>query len=235
MMLAVEVSDQQKTQADLSMIKRAYAVQMSYDVSDDEKNQAEKAILSFEHASKLLQLANNHLDIMKTPFKDNPEIDPKEVLKARVAIRRFRDQAVDNFNAFKRQAFQCVNIMHTFESDTQSLKLMKSFISSIDDLENKVNNFVELCNDLEAKSFVADVVKELEAIQDQCKDIEEIMDERIKNHIQSNILAVSWVDSVSSDLQMKIEERTPLIVDLFNQRQDQLNDMIKERTSQPGN
>ncbi len=217
------------------MIKRAYAIQMSYDVSDEEKNQAEKALLAFEHASKTLQLANNHLDIMKTPFKDNPEIDPKEVLKARVAIRRFRDQSVDNFNNFKKQAFQCVAVMQMFDSDTQCLKLMKSFISSIDDLEGKVNKFVELCNDLEAKSFIADVVKELEAIQEQCKDIQEIIDERIKNHIQSNILATSWVDSVSSDLQMKIEEKTPLIVDLFNQRQDQLNHLIKERTSQPGN
>jgi hypothetical protein len=217
------------------MIKRAYTIQMSYDVSDEEKNQAEKALLAFEHASKTLQLANNHLDIMKTPFKDNPEIDPKEVMKARVAIRRFRDQSVDNFNTFKRQAFNCVNVMQMFESDTQSLKLMKSFISSIDDLEMKVNKFVELCSDLEAKSFVQDVVKELDAIQEQCEDIQEIIDERIKNHIQSNILATSWVDNVSNDLQMKIEEKTPLIVDLFNQRQDQLNEMIKERTTQPGN
>jgi hypothetical protein len=217
------------------MIKRAYAIQMSYDVSDEEKNQAEKALLAFEHASKSLQLANNHLDIMKTPFKDNGDIEPKEVVKARVAIRRFRDQSVDNFNNFKKLAFQCVATMQTFESDTQCLKLMKSFISSIDDLEAKVNKFVELCNDLEAKSFVQDVVKELEAIQEQCKDIQEIIDERIKNHIQSNILATSWVDSVSTDLQTKIEEKTPLIVDLFNQRQDQLNEMIKERTSQPGN
>jgi len=217
------------------MIKRAYAVQMSYDVSDEEKNQADSALLAFEHAAKLLQLANNHLDIMKTPFKDNPEIDPKEVVKARVAIRRFRDQSVENFNAFKRQAFNCVSVMKLFESDTQTLKLMKSFISSIDDLETKVNKFVELCSDLEAKSFVADVVKALEAIQEQCTDIEEIMDERIKNHIQSNILATSWVDTVGNDMQKKIEEKTPLIVDLFNQRQDQLNDMIKERTSQPGN
>jgi hypothetical protein len=191
--------------------------------------------LAFEHASKLLQLADNHLDIMKTPFKDNGDIDPKEIIKARVAIRRFRDQAVDNFNTFKRQAFTCVSVMKTFDSDTQTLKLMKSFISSIDDLEGKVNSFVEMCNDLEAKSFVADVVKSLESIQDQCKDIEEIMDERIKNHIQSNILATSWVDNVGNDMQMKIEEKTPLIIDLFNQRQDQLNDMIKEKSSQPGN
>jgi len=212
------------------MIKKAYAVQMTYDVTDAEKNQAEKALLYFEHTSKSLQLASYHLDIMNTPFKDNPEVDPKEVMKARAAIRRFRDKSIENFNEFKRQAFQCVNVMHVFESDTQTLKLMKSFISSIDELEVKVNKFSELFADLEAKSFPQDVVKSLEDIQQQCEDIEEIIDERIKNHIQTNILATSWVDNVSNDLQVKIQEKTPLIVDLFNQRQDQLNDMIKERT-----
>lgn len=217
------------------MIKRAYAVQMTYDVSDDEKHQAEKALLYFGHTNKLLTMAKDHLDIMYTPFKDNPEMDPKEVVKARAAIRRFRDKSVDNFNEFKRSAFQCVNIMQPFSTDTQTLKLMKSFISSIDDLELKVNKFTELFDDLESKTFSQDVVKAIDAVQEQCGEVEEIIEERIKNHIQTNILATSWVDSVSNDLQMQIEEKTPLIVELFNKRQEQLNDTIKERTSQPGN
>jgi hypothetical protein len=217
------------------MIKKAYAVQMTYDVSDEEKNQANKALLYFDHVSKLLDLASTHLDIMKTPFKDNPDMSPEEVMKARAAIRRFRDKAVENFNEFKKKAFQCVNVMQIFNSDTQTLKLMKSFITAIDDLESKVNKFVEVFNDLESKSFPADVVKLIEEIQTQCEDLAEIIEDRIKNHIQTNILASSWVDSVGDDLQTKIEEKTPLIMDLFNKRQDQLNDMLKERTLQPGN
>jgi hypothetical protein len=217
------------------MIKKAYAVQMTYDVSDEEKNQATKAILFFDHSVKLLDMASEHLNIMKTPFKDNPEMDPAEIMKARAAIRRFRDKAVDNFNEFKKSAFQCVNIMQAFESDTQTLKLMKSFISSVDELEVNVNEFVDLFADLESKSFPQDVVKSIEEIQSKCDEVIEIIDERIKNHIQSNILATSWVDNVSSDFQMKIEEKTPLIIDLFNKRQDQLNDTIKEKTLQPGN
>jgi 50S ribosomal subunit-associated GTPase HflX len=43
-------------------------------------------------------------------------------------------------------------------------------------------------------------------------------------------LATSWVDSISNDLQMKIEDKTPLILDLFNARQQQLNDSIEERS-----
>lgn len=230
-----EVLDQQKTQADSFMIKKAYAVQMTYDVSDEEKTQAEKALLYFTHTDKLLQMASDHLNIMKTPFKDNPEIPPKEVMKARAAIRRFRDKGVDIFNEFKESAFKCVNVMQSFTTDTQTLKLMKSFISAIDDLELKVNKLTELFDDLESKSFVQDVVKQIEDIQKECDDLHEIVDDRIKTHIQTNILATSWVDNISSDLQMTIEEKTPLIIDLFNERQDQLNNAVKERTSQPGN
>lgn len=234
-MLVEEVLVPSKTQVDLFMIKKAYAIQMTYDVSDDEKQQAERALLFFGHTQKLLEMAADHLDVMKTPFKDNPEMDPKEVVKARAAIRRFRDKSVENFNVFKKEAFKCVNIMQPFASDTQTLKLMKSFISSIDDLEVKVNQFSEIFNDLESKSFAQDIVKKIEDIQKECEDLGEIIDERIKNHIQTNILATSWVDNVSNDLQMQIEEKTPLIIDLFNKRQDQLNEAIKERTSQEGN
>lgn len=217
------------------MIKKGYAIQMTYDVSDQEKNQANQALLLFAHAIKQLDLASEHLDIMKTPFKDNPDISPEEVMKARAAVRRFRDKSVENFNLFKKTAFQCVNIMQIFSSDTQTLKLMKSFISSVDDLEISVNKFVDLFTDLESKEFITEIVKSIEDIQTQCEDVEEIIDERIKSHLQNNILATSWVDSVSNDLQAKVEEHTPLILDLFNKRQDQLNETIKERTSQPGN
>ena len=216
----------------LFMIKRAYLVQMTYDVSDAEKASAEKALQFFDHTLKLLQLASEHLDIMKTPFKNNPEMDPKDVMKARAAIRRFRDKSVENFNEFKKAAFQCVHAMQEFATDTQTLKLMKSFISSIDDLEAKVNNFVDLFGDLEAKDFPTQVVSLIESIQQQCSDIEEIIDERIKDHIQQNILATNWTDSVGKEMEMKIEPKTPLILDLFNKRQDQLNDTIRERGTQ---
>lgn len=215
------------------MIKRrAYLVQMTYDVSDEERTAAEKALLYFNHASKLLQLASEHLDIMKTPFKNNPEMDSKDVMRARTAIRRFRDKSVENFNEFKKTAFQCVKIMQDFANDTQTLKLMKSFISTIDELEIKVNRFVDLFDDLEVKTFANDVVQNIQAIQDECEDIEEIIDERIKDHIQQNILATNWVDTVGDELQMKIEPKTPLILDLFNKRQDQLNQTIKDRGTQ---
>lgn len=204
---------------------------MSYQVSDEEKNQAEKALLCFKSTEKLLMLASDYLNTMKTPFKDNPDISEEEVMKARAVIRRFRDKAIENFDIFKRESFQCVNLMQLFSTDTQTLKLIKSFIASIDELEIKVNDFSNLFNDLQSKDFTKNVVSAIENIQQQCDDVDQIIDERIKTHIQTNILATSWVDSISNDLQMKIEDKTPLILDLFNARQQQLNDSIEERST----
>ena len=213
------------------MIKKSYSIQMSYNVTDSEKHQAQQALLYFKAAEKLLLQASDHLNIMLTPFKDNPDMTPEDVMKARPVIRRFRDKAIDNFNEFKRSSFQCVNLMQVFESDTQTQKLMKSFITAIDQLEIKVNTFADLFNDLQSKDFSKNVVASLEDIQKECDEIDQIIDERIKSHIQENILATSWVDSISNDLQTKIEQKTPLIVDLFNRRQDQLNDAIEERST----
>ena len=213
------------------MIKKAYSVQMSYNVTDEEKHQAEQAILAFKATRNLLTESSEYLNIMKTPFKDNQDMTPEDVWKARPVIRRFRDKAIDNFDEFKAAAFKCVNLMQTFSNDTQTLKLMKSFINSIDELEIKVNDFAELFEDLESKDFAKDVVAKMEDIQKKCDDVDEIIDERIKEHIQSNILATSWVDSVSTELQTKVEKKTPLILDLYNRRQDQLNDAIEERAT----
>lgn len=212
------------------MLKRAYSVQMSYEVTDDEKRQAEKAILFFKHAVKLLKLSSDHLNTMKTPFKENPEIDPAEIMKTRASIRRFRDKAVENFNDFKAAAFKCVKSMQQFSSDTQTIKLIKSYISAIDDLQAKVNKFVDLFQDLENKDFVTEVVKLMEDIQKQCEDVEKIVNERISPHIQDNILNTSWIDDVGNDLQIKLTKETPIILDLFNERQEKLNNILTERT-----
>jgi len=214
------------------MIKKSYSVQLSYDVSDTEKHQASQALLYFKDAEKLLQQASDHLNIMKTPFKDNPDMSSDDIMKARAVIRRFRDKVIENFDEFKKSSFQCVNLMQTFATDTQTLKLMKSFINSIDELEVKVNTFADLFNDLQSKEFSKSVVSSIEDIQKQCDEIDEIIDERIKSHIQTNILATSWVDSISNDLQMKIEQKTPLILDLFNERQKQLNNSVEDKNTQ---
>lgn len=209
------------------MFKKSYIVQMTYDVSDAEKAEAEKAILAFNHTLKQLKIAADHLNIMLTPFKDHPDIGPDQVFKFRVQIRKFRDQAIDNFNNFKISAFRCIVVMQKFQTDTQTSKLMKAFIASIDDLETKVNDFAEEFQDLKSNEFSKNVVKFITDIQDKCEEIEEIVNDRLKAHIRENILSKTWVDDISTELDTKIEQSKPLIMELFNQRQEDLNNKLK--------
>ena len=213
------------------MLKNAYSIQMSYQVTDEEKHQAERAILFFNHSQKLLNLASEHLNVMKTPFKDNQEIPSEEIMKVRAALRRFRDKAVDNFEEFKIAAFKAIRAIQQFSSDTQTIKIIKSFVSEVDELEVKLDKFVLLFKDLEDKEFVKNIVTSMEDIQKQCKNIEEIVEERVKKHIQNNILATSWIDEIGENLEIKLEKNTPIILQLFEERQKSLNDILNDKES----
>lgn len=211
--------------------KLSYNTSMTYDVSDVEKKDANRGLIAFKHSVNLADKASNHLNIIKTPFKDHPEMTSDEVMKVRAALRRFRDKAIENFNEFKEASFQCVKIMNKFSSDTQTVKLMKSFISSVEGLENKVNDFADLFEDLQSKDFPKDIVVNAEDIQKDCEEFKEIVTERIVPHIQENILAKTWVDSTGDNLNSKIENDVPILLELFNKTQDELNNMSKERSS----
>jgi len=196
------------------MIKKAYAVQMSYDVTNEEKMVAEKALLIFNATNSLLDKAYDYLNVIYNPFSKNQDIDSDQIYKYRAALRQYRDNCVDKFNQFKIASFKCVKIMNNFASDTQTIKLMKSFTNSIEELESKVNSFIDLFDDLKNKDFSANIVKEIDGIRSKCEEISSLIDERIKTHIKNNILSKSWVDNVSEDLQMKIEKKIPLMIQL---------------------
>lgn len=211
------------------MIKRGYSTQMSYDITNDEKMQAEKALMAFDYALKVLNLADQHLNIMFVPFKDYTDVKPEEILKFRAALRRFRDKAIENFNNFKVAAFKCINLIQPFSSDTQTAKLIKSFISSVEDMENQVNSFSKLFESLESKDFVAKVVQIIDGIKKEIKQLNQIVEERIKNHIQTNILGKTWVDAISKELQINVDKKTPLLIELNKERQKELGQVLKNK------
>ena len=188
-------------------MKKAYAIQLSYNVSDNEKNVAEKALLYFSDAEKKLEIASSHLD-------------NDLILKA----RNNTDKAIENFNLFKISSFKCVDIMQYFASDTQSVKLLKSFITQIENLEKEVNLFADLFKKIDSNEFVSLVITNIDSIKNKCEELSELINQRIKDHLQTNILAKSWVNSVSNQLQKTVEKKKPLILDLYNKMQDDLNE-----------
>lgn len=200
------------------MSKKIIATQLAYDVTGEEKSIAEKAIMAFNRSKKSLVIANDYLNIIYNPFSKTQQIDSDQIYKYRAALRRFRDSVVDNFNNFKISSFKCVELMNTFSSDTQTIKLMKSFANTIDELETRVNYFIELFSDLKSKTFVNDILKNIEEIRKKCEEIKTLIEDRIKIHIKDNILSKNWVDSVGDKLQINIQKQTPIMVDLYKEK-----------------
>ncbi len=209
------------------MIKKSYSVQMAYNVSDQEKEKAEKTLLSLDILLNSLEGAEKHLDLMYIPFKENTETDSKQIFKARSSLRSYRDKCIENFNKFKKNAFISFTLLQTFSSDTQVVKLIKSFTLAIDDLEKQANRFFDLFEDLNSSDFSKNIVNAIESIIKESAQLKQIIEDRIKSHIQSNILARNWVDLVSEELQAKVEKRTPLVQKLIEERENTINKSIK--------
>jgi hypothetical protein len=213
------------------MLKKAYVSQMSYKLTDAEKQAAEKALIAFTFATKVLDKAINHIYVMLTPFKDNPDISPDEIVEFRAGLRRYRDKVIDNFNQFKIASFKSIKALQPFSMDTETAKLTKSYISYVDDLEHLIGKFSDLFQNLKDKDFVSSIVTSLTDIEKQCDQIKDLVEDRVKSHIQKDILGRTWMDLLSDELQVKMEDQMPKILELEQERNKQLDDLAHNNHS----
>ncbi len=197
---------------------KKYAIQLSYSVTDEEKNKAENALAYYDFLLKTSAEANAHLDLIYIPFKDGEAITPDQSWSARAALWRYRDANIKIFNKLNRIAFKCYAIMHNFSSDAQVVKLNKSFVLSVGDIEKQVNRFAKLFKDLKSKEFGTSIIKSIDNIKKEIAQLEQIVEDRIIVYIENDLLNKSWVDVVSKELQQKIEEKIPESIQLVNKR-----------------
>lgn len=207
------------------MQRYAINVQMSHPLSPAEKASAEKAVIVFDTAIRELNKATDHLHIMQTSFGDNPDIPEDDIIKFRAALRRYRDKVLENFSAFKTAAFKCIVSLKPFSTDTETTKITKSFITLVDELEEKVNKFADLFTDLKDKSFVQSIISSLANIEKKTEEIKEFIEDRAKIHIQKEILGRTWIDSIMDELDVKMDNQLPKILELEEDRKQQLSDL----------
>jgi|ERR1039457_1697820 hypothetical protein len=211
------------------MKKKTYATQLTYEVPSSEKDSAAKTILNLDYLLKSLRKCSEYMDLIYVPFKNQQNVDPAEIFKSRAALRRFRDNTLEKFNDFKKQAFRCFILFRPFSFDTTVIKLSRAFVLSITDLEKQVNRLAELFDNLESNDFATILVKAIDNIKKEIAELEQLIEDRIKDHFEKNILARSWVDGVSEKLQEKIEKRIPSSIKLVEEREKQMNGEKEEK------
>ena len=179
-------------------MKIAYNVQLSVPISENEKKIASRTLLAFKRSNMLLDEAVSYLNVLKNPMtEDRPDKDT--IWKTRADLRSKRDMALKKFNKFKVIALKSVFLMKALGYDTNIIKLTKSFISIVESLEDSVNAFIDLFDNLSSDTFVDDILKKINDIDNKSKKVIEVTENRIKTHIQEHILQSTWLNTVDNE------------------------------------
>lgn len=205
--------------------KIASTIEMSFDIPESEQKEAQLASELFSQVINSLDHAKDHLNIIYEPFKKASDVPPEAVWEWRGAIRQYKDQIKTNYNKVKRLAFQALVKLDVFSSDTHIMELINSFKDAIGELEKQIGILLDILDDLKAIDFRQNVISGIEAVRHQSQEIENLIKDRIIDHIDANILTRDWMANISNDLKVKVRERVPYITQLFQERQNAFNQM----------
>lgn len=200
----------------------ASTIEMSFDIPSDEKEKAESASSFFTAVISSLDHSKKHLDIIYIPFKKADNVSSDAVVEYRGAIYRFKEQVKRNFNKTKLIALKAIVLLNGFASDTHILELVNAFRDGIGKVEKQVTILLDILSDYRSQDFKNNVISGVEAIRREAFEVEKLINDRIIDYIDTNILAKDWMTATSNELEEKIESRVPFITQLFNERQKAL-------------
>lgn len=203
--------------------KIANTIEMSFDIPESEKIAAQGVIDILKKVLANLDIAKKHLNDMYEPFKGANEIPSEELENIRGQISRYKDQVKDNFEQVKLLAGYAMAKLNQFSSDTHVMELENTFADSFSDLESQVNIIMDILNDIEAADFKDRFIVGVEAVRTEAFEFEKLVNDRVIDYIDTNILAKNWMEDVQRALDGNIEARVPYITQLFHERQKALS------------
>lgn len=200
----------------------AYGVQMTLEIPDAEKRIAEKAEESFESLLSHLKISLEHLDLIYKPFSKRDQVDSEEIHKHRAILRKYRDKVKENFENVLKVAYNSVSLMSEFSTDSSVEELMNSFVANLRELEKQVNYLLSIFSNLDSADFKDILIASIELIKKQSAQLRQLVNDRVLEYIDTNILAKNWESLVNDKFQDKIKSKTPLIIQLYRERQEKL-------------
>jgi transcriptional regulator of heat shock response len=200
-------------------MKKSYAIQMSFTIPDSERRIAEKAEEQFERLISRLKLVMEHLDFIYLPFYRHENIDPEELSNYRAVLRDYRDEVKKNFEQVLYESDQAMILMGQFASDTATEEMMKSFDDITRELKRQVNIFLTLFTNITSPDFRNYLLASIDSIRKQVNQFKQLINDRILEHIDTNILAKNWMSDLANKYEGQVRQRIPLTVELFQERQ----------------
>lgn len=204
------------------MIKRAYSVQMSFDIPESQKETATQAKRAFEDVLGRLRRAVLYLDKIYTPFSELKESDPEVLFKHRMVFRRYRNQVKKYYQDVLAHVQKATLLMASFGSDMEMIEMLNSFANLVHYLKDDVNNFLGTFSLLSDPKFPETLVKAIDQIKDDSDQLKEIINDRVLEYLDTNILAKSWISSITNEESSQLFDKLPLIIELFKERKEVL-------------
>lgn len=213
------------------MIKKlANAIEMSSRATPEEQAIANKTSKAFSQVLSKMEDASNHLDVIYNPFKKTESVSSELIHSKRGLFNRFRKACKENYEELKLQSFIAVSLFEKFDSDSQVKEIIKSFDQSMKDIEVQVENLLKLLQDgTSSPTFQENLITLVEDIKKQSIQLKKLVEDRVIEFLDANILAKSWKPDVdqnesNQDLNKILEEKVPYIIQLQNERRKALAD-----------
>ncbi len=203
--------------------KIADSIEMSFSVPEADKEVANEALMRFEAVSNGLKFAIDHLDIMYEPFHNNSDVSTESVVKNRGILNRYKQKVKENFNKIKAQSLLAIKKLNYFSVGDDSIQeLINSFTEGVDNVEDEVVKFFGVLDDYRSSDFISNILSTINSIKAQGEQLDNLIKDRIIEYVDKNILAKSWMNTLD-DMDTTIEDRVPLVTELFKERQEALH------------
>ncbi len=216
--------------------KIAYQVQMSFKVNDEEKHTAQKCVEYFSMLMNNCDLANDFLSKIYEPFsEEGAEVSAKDLHDKRGLLNRYKQSLKKRYNKIKLLAFYALQTFNKFSNDTHSIELITAFESDFNVLIKGVEDVLDVLSNYKSDSFKDALIAAIDIVKKESAELEQLIRDRILDHINNNILNVSW----SKDLG-EIKPEVPLLISVHNnnipqiqKRPQPLNPLSTQRTMSP--
>ena len=101
---------------------------------------------------------------------------------------------------------------------------MDSFMGTIRELEKYIDTYVSIFSNLNSPDFRNHLISTIDSIKKQFNQISQLVTDRVLDHIDNNILAKDWAKNVLDRVDEPLQDRVPLVVQLFRERQKALKE-----------
>jgi hypothetical protein len=208
----------------MSILKLAQTIELTMDIPESDKKIAANLIVNLQKFVKKLDSFTDHLDIMYDPFKKYNVISEESLYENRSAIWNYNKQILKNFEELKSLAFVCVKGLQFFHSDLNIKEMERSFVDSVSDIESNIENLGKKMQDYDVQDYKSSVNSVFENLKIKSSELKDLIEDRIIDNINKNILNKSWVDNIDDkDLDDVYKNNEPLISKLYKEREGIFN------------